>query len=215
MAKLDEIIYNIKNLKGGGTYSDDTELSDEQIIFIVDYYRAKLIIQAYNKNKRILDGIDQALPKISISKDTLLFPTVEEDHLISQEIPSLVNLPNGNAFRKVGKGSNSFDYIEQGRAGIIKHARFSSGEGYFYKLGNRIVLITDGINVSKIPIVGVFEHPMEVIDFGREFPSYNYNVEYPLPANMLDTIYKMMIESEFRFSFAIPDDKTNNTQDDQ
>lgn len=215
MPKLDEIIYNIKNLKGGGTQSDDSELSDDQIIFIVDYYRAKLISQAFDKGKKILDGIDQAIPKVSFSPDTDAFPTVEKDHLISEPLPAMISLSNGKAFRRVGKGETSFDYIAQGRSGLIKHARFTSGQGFFYPLGDRIVLITNGTLVKKLPIVGIFESPLQAINFGKDVETFDYHIEYPIPTNMLDTIYKMIIQSEFQFSFAVPDDKTNNTQDDQ
>jgi hypothetical protein len=215
MAKLDEIIYNIKNLKGGGLHSDDTDLSDEQIVFIIDYYRAKLISQDFNKGVKIFDGIDQTIGRLELSKDTTAFPTVEEDHLISEEFPTLITLQEGLAFRKVGKGSNAYDYIEQGRAGLIKYARFTSQKGYFYPLGNRIVIISGGITIKKIPITGVFEHPLKVIAFNNKAEVYEYNIEYPIPAKMLDTIYKMIIASELRLSALLPTDTVNNTKDDQ
>jgi len=44
-----EIIYNIKNLIAGGIQSDDQDLSDLQLAYIINYYRARLFKQEQEK----------------------------------------------------------------------------------------------------------------------------------------------------------------------
>ena len=46
---LSEIIFNAKNLISGGIQSDDMNLSDSQLSFIIDYYRAKLFKQKQDR----------------------------------------------------------------------------------------------------------------------------------------------------------------------
>ena len=48
-----EIIYNIKNLRAGGVQSDDTQLSDRQYMFIINYYRSKLMRQEYGNYRTV------------------------------------------------------------------------------------------------------------------------------------------------------------------
>ena len=48
---LSEIIYNIKNLMAGGIESDDEDLSNAQLAFIIGYYRAKLLKQDQEKGR--------------------------------------------------------------------------------------------------------------------------------------------------------------------
>ena len=217
MATVSEIIFNIKNLKEGGLHSDDTDLSDDQIIFIVNYYRSRLIRQEYQKNKAILDGIEQTLESVALSTPNLAnFPTLTKDFKITVEIPKPISLPNGLAFRTVGKGESTYDYIRPNRLPLIKYARYTSGESYFYPLGTRLVTLTKDINIKNIPITGIFENPIKVIEFNNNGTELeDYDVEYPLPENLLDSIYKLMIESEYAFSVAVPDRNENDTKDDQ
>ena len=51
MATLKEIIYNIKNLQGRGEFTDDLKLSDRQLEFIIDHFRAELAAQKANTGK--------------------------------------------------------------------------------------------------------------------------------------------------------------------
>jgi hypothetical protein len=59
MASYNEIVYNLKNVYRGGITSDDETMSDRQLIFIFNYYRAKLIREDLNKGRTIDRSIIQ------------------------------------------------------------------------------------------------------------------------------------------------------------
>ena len=52
MATLNEITYNIKNLVSGGVASDDSDISNRQIKFMVHYHRANLLMQYTDNGKK-------------------------------------------------------------------------------------------------------------------------------------------------------------------
>jgi len=65
--------------------------------------------------------------------------------------------------------------------------------------------------VSKVLVRGVFEEPELVAKLaGKIAPFQGQEWDYPISNNMLSTIIKMLEESEFRFTFAIPKDHEND-----
>ena len=60
---LSEIVYNIKNLIAGGLESDDENLSNAQVGFMVGYYRAKLFRQDRLKGRVSREGTYVVLPE--------------------------------------------------------------------------------------------------------------------------------------------------------
>ena len=63
---LSEIVYNIKNLIGGGINSDDLNLRDSQFAFIIAYYRSKLLKQDQDKGRDNLELYKQNLGKVEV-----------------------------------------------------------------------------------------------------------------------------------------------------
>jgi len=53
MPTFNEVIFNVKNLYEGGLGSDDDNVSNEQVIFDINYYRAKLIREDLMKGRTI------------------------------------------------------------------------------------------------------------------------------------------------------------------
>lgn len=210
---LSEIIYNFQNLKEGGLHSDDIELSDEQVIYIFNYYRAKLIRQDYNKSSFNLDGVEQDLGKVIV--EDLQGTSSIKNSRVTEYIPKLIQLPDGLAIRLIGSAEKPYQHITPGRASYIKHARFTNREGFYYPLDNRVILLNNDNNVTKIPLVGIFENPVEAIEFKTKEKLEDYNINYPVSSHMIDTILKMMVDSEIRFSALLPDTNTNDTKDDQ
>jgi len=54
MATLREIVYNIKNIAEGGTsLTEDSKISDSQVEFLVNVYRAKTLMQYTNSGRSV------------------------------------------------------------------------------------------------------------------------------------------------------------------
>lgn len=218
MILASELIYNIKNLKEGGLHSDDVELSDDQYLFIANYYRAKIIRQQFSKNDYNLNGLSQNIPKVKLTTTTTATDSIPANGCLTEVIPSMLQLPNGLAVIIVGNITTPFQYIHQARAYHIEHARHTSEGGYFFPFGgDRLCLMGDSrLNkIKTVPLVAVFENPIAVYEFVSGVALDNYDVNYPISNTYLDIMFKMMIESEIKLTTILPDLNTNDTKDDQ
>lgn len=227
---LKEIIYNVKNLKAGGVQSDDAKLSDRQYAFIIDYYRAKLIRQDIDRGKSINPNLIQSLG---------LVPAVKVQRSEFQEIPGC------DIFRtkpvKVGTTTeialpvvleanykNIYTYIGAQEQGISFHrttfhdlfwaksgSKYTADLSKWFEHKGKIYVATPD-PLQKIVIEGIFESPYRVLEFLDKIDKFDpFNFEYPISATMLDSMYKMMIDAEMKFSYILPKDHTNEGQDDQ
>ena len=218
-----EIIYNIKNLIAGGVQSDDQSLSDAQLSFIVDYYRAKLLKQDQNQGRFNQSLYVQNLGKVSLIQ-TDKNECCEADPCIlrtSLQIPkpletfkslnlTFVGSLNGKPYQKFLHNALPW---KKARKWTGKETSWYYQNGYVYVVDPPTEMLT------YVNIQGVFENPKEAVVFrtcdcpgnGETcFDKYSFDYEYPLPLHYVDTIVKLVAESELRVLTSIPVDTSNN-----
>lgn len=217
---LSEIIYNIKNLRAGGVQSDDDNIADEQIAFIINYYRAKLIKQELDRGKDIKTIYVQNLGKVEVDtfdkneccaiencsiRTKLQLPKVTESN--GKLNITFVGLLNGEPFQEY---SSTSAYWKQ-------YNKYTKNlPGYYYENGYIYLINLPNVMLSYINVKGVFEDPKQAEEF-RTCKCNNdtnciegFDFEYPIPHYMVDTIVKMVADSEFRITFN-KIDMTNNS----
>lgn len=218
---LSEIIYNIKNLRAGGIQSDDENISDDQYAFIIDYYRAKLIKQELEKGKNIKDLYTQNLGKVEISKfDKNECCEIDNCTLRSKlQIPKPMESNNGLNITFVGLlDGTPFQRYTFNSSYWKKYNKYTKlSPGYYYQNGYIYLVDVPNIMLSYINIQGVFEDPKEAEEFRTcKCPDNNvacidsFNFEYPIPQYLIDTIIKMIADSELRLTLNQLD-TTNNS----
>lgn len=232
---LSQIVFNIKNLVAGGLQSDDESLSDEQLIFIFDYYRSKWIHQEYNKRGYgAIVSLEQNLFRVKVNDldetKALGSGLAIANARMTVEIPRLVMLADNTALSYVGSvdGTNPYQRVSRNRMPLIQHARYTYNEGFYYEFGNRIVIRFAGEEPSDlVAISGVFERPQVVMQFvldaenaesdpnGTDVLDLDFHFEYPASANSIDSILKMITDSEIKLTKVIPSDSVNDTTDKQ
>ena len=225
MATYKEIVYNLKNIYRGGITSDDETLSDRQLIFIFNYYRAKLIREDLNK-KRTLDRqliqdlgcvevecVDAAeCCEVSDSGATVL-RTVKP-------LPKLLELPNKTLITYVGTvdKQTSFQLSTEILSKWSKYNKYTGKTPKAYlRNDERYLYITNAPKgIELINIQGVFEDPKDVSEFNHcsGVPCFTDDSEYPLSAHMLPVINELIMSKELRMLISTPTDETNNTQED-
>lgn len=216
---LSEIIWNIKNLYNGGIQSDDVNLSDEQLAHIINYYRAKLIKQEQEKSKAVKDLFIQNLGKLDVSKFDKNECCIIENCVLRTKLKipkplessiglnlSFVGLLNGKPFQRYNANSA---YWKQNNKYTNK------SPGYYYQNGYIYLINTPNIMLSYINIQGIFEDPKVAEDFRTCDCSQNnekcsdtgFDFEYPIPAHLEDTLFKMIMDAELR----VPINQTDTT----
>jgi hypothetical protein len=230
MAKLSEIISTIRNLPRGGQGDfDDNAYTDRQLAFVVNYYRAKLIRQDLNKGKYLTQYYNQVLGKVRIVKATKVECgglDCEIDNVILRTegvVPNTVDTNDKNVINYVGTidGNTTWQRTTFQSSKYEQYSKYTGNRTKYYELNGYIYIVNPPSNTLKyITIVGTFEDPLKVNEFKKTacddstFCFDPFDMEYPLGIDQVDTIYKLIIATEFRFNHVLQYDTENNTKDD-
>ena len=217
---LSKIIYTIQELRSKFSQSDDNPLSDRQVLFILNYYRSFLIRQDMEKARPLSPFIIQELTLDLEKVDKVISPMdpafKSGDKILRTtiEIPKPIEGYMRDYLTYVGRADfedrwTQLDLQSLKSVGYTRHAgrfpRWFARENYIY------VKFPPTCTVKKILVRGVFEEPEIVAKLNKKIaPFTGMEWDYPISNNMLSTIIKMLEESEFRFTFAIPKDHEND-----
>lgn len=199
---LKEIIYNIKDSLG----SDAEELTNPHYKFIVDYYRSKLLRQRLNKGQRLAPVFAPPLHKIEIVKtkdtdpgcadlDEVMFKTVKD-------IPAIIPYSLNSTLLYLGAtdGYQAFQETSFQSLEFESFAKYIKKQPKWLLLGNKIYISNPPEEqIEYITIQGVFEDPLAAAALCEEFDLAclrNYDFDYPISGDMIDTIYKLIKDSE-------------------
>jgi len=215
-----EIIYNIKNLIGGGDQSDDMTLSDRQVMFIVDYYRARLAKQDQEKGIYNASMYVQNLGCVSVIQTDKNEKCEVDDCILRTEHKIPAPLFNSNNITFVGKSNGTpFQRKEHNAMHWKRAAKWTGREPAWYDQAHYIYLVDPPtMMLSDINVQGIFERPSDALKFrtcdcpanGEDcFDSFDF--EYPMPMHHTDVVVKMIAETELRILTSIPVDNANNS----
>jgi hypothetical protein len=225
MATYNEIIYNLKNLFRGGLTSDDETISNRQIIFVFNYYRAKLIREDLNKKRTIDRSIIQDLGCVAlecvdaaeccdiVDSGSNVLRTVEP-------IPDLLELYDRDLLTFVG----TVDKVETYQVSTEAQIRWSRNNKYTSKITkafmrddrNHLYIANPPKGLELINIQGVFENPEEASRFNHSIrkPCFTKDSYYPISAHMIPVINQLIMQNELKGLIATPSDETNNMTED-
>ena len=196
-----EIIFNIKNLIGGGLQSDDFDLSDRQLAFIVDYYRAKIIKQ----------DIDRGVFNSSRYAQNLIIPIDPECKAF--KVPTTITMLGGSEFTYVGTKTTPFQYAEFNALKWLRSAKYTGNDPKYYVEDGYIKLENPTSKmINRIYTSAVYENPFEAVSCS-ETSCDLYDFKYPMPLAKVDLIVKLIAETELSVLRAIPKDTLNDGQD--
>ena len=199
---LKEIIYNLKDSLG----SDAEELTNRQFKFIIDYYRSKLLRQRLGQGKGLAPVFAPALHKIEVEE-------VDEDdpgcadmacnvYKTVKDIPSIIPYTNNSTLLYLGAtdGHLSFQETSFQALPFEEHAKYIKKQPKWFMLGDKIYVVNPpDEQIEYITIQGVFEDPLKAEDLCSDFDSAclrDFDFEYPISGDMLDTIYKLIRDNE-------------------
>lgn len=229
MALLSEIIATLRDLpRRGNGDSDDNNYTDRQLAFVINYYRALLIKRDKDKGKYITEYYVQDLGKVELVKADPHTPGCPVDPLIgcvlrtkeklpvpidtnSQSLVTFVGSMEGQPFQRTNYNKSQFGMFSKYSGKLTK----------WYQVDEYVYIINPPSPTMKyINIQGVFEDPVKAHLFvktceGQDCADENdFDFEYPMSLTLVDSIYKLYIQTEVRSATALPNDTTNNTKDD-
>ena len=201
---LKEIIYNLKDSLG----SDAEELTNAQYKFIIDYYRAKLLRQRLGRGEKLAPVFAPALHKIEIEETDDADPGCTDldcgVYKTVKEIPNIIPYSLDSTLLYLGStdGYLSFQETTFQALPFEAHAKYIKNQAKWFILGDNIYVTSPpDEQIEYITIQGVFEDPLAAAALCSDFDANclrNYDVEYPISGDMLDTIYKLIRDNELQ-----------------
>lgn len=217
-----EIIYNIKNLRAGGLQSTGEDLSDAQLAFIIDYYRAKLNKQDNDRGRTNRSQDIQDLGKVSLEQSTDDCCDIGGDCVLRTvlPIPSFLEFNNTALITFVGTvDGQAFQFSKENKITWDKFAKYTGKLPKWFTKNNYIYIINPPSTLLKyITIRGIFESPKKANEFktcdcdNGLSCNRDFDFEYPLSLDRVDLIVKLIAETEFRILQTIIQDDLNDGQ---
>lgn len=227
---LENIIYDVReSLKA---YTDDSEISNEYIIYLYGIKRSKYLRQELNNYQRTTDiSVTQTLclglERVSVNECSLDLDCATIVRT-KKPIPQPLELHVKSAITSVKPTeiiAIPFNFVTKQKAIYSKHSPFNRAIFAFLDNDKYIYLISenDVLNLLEcITITGVFENPLDLANYtnccsctSTSLPCFDeMTSDYPLQPHYIDLI-KNEIVNELTKKLNIPEDTKNNSADDK
>lgn len=225
MATLREITYDIR--EAIKEYSDDSEISDLYIQYLVNIKRAKFLKQKLDQlgrkfNNRILQTLCLETEEVSANECGL---DLECETIVrtKEPVPNFLQLTDKDAVERIAPSnmlSKKFNYISREKAPFITNSyhrgpikTFLHNNGFLYFISDKPIFL------ECVSISGVFEDPTELSNYKNCCNCNDSNncfsiadTEYPLQIELIDIVREDIIKDLLRTK-QIPEDKINNSND--
>jgi hypothetical protein len=190
-----EIIYNIRNLVSQGRTSSFEKLSDRQLAFIIDYYRAFLIRNDIEKGRRINDAILQVF-------DLELTPDECETDFYFDGIPQPVELHHCDTITYVGYKGRQYMRLGANRSEFEGYSKYTHSSPKYWLEGLKLIVRNpvEKHNV-EVHVKGIFQRPIDVVVLtGKWNPYDEFDFNYPIANNMLNQLYALVVSNELKIT---------------
>ncbi len=223
--EFNKIIYDVR--ESLNLTSDDANISDEYIAYLISVYRAELLKQELNNGQRIANVMNVQSFCLEMEEVSAFDCGIDFDCETvlrsKQALPSLIKTHIGTSLttvRPVDKKSKPFTYIEESRIAYLQHSKF--GKSIYYTIGNDLHLyLYSKSDVHKLikctNVSGLFADPLELSEYKtccgcENEDNYCYDMltsDYPISVDQIATIVTM-IGQRLVTKFQIPNDTVND-----
>ena len=224
--KLDKLIYSIKEaLKD---YSDDSNLDDRYIAFLVDAKRAMLLSQKLNSYTTKIPS--RAIQTFCIEIEDASRYSCEIDIACDKIRRSVKPLPKmfdtviGNSLIKVNPTDilgKPFKVIDSSLVPYVEYSSYNNSIFAFTDDDNYLYIYSTGVThklIDCVEVKGIFESPLALEDFknccGDDCETtevcFSMDKEYPIPAEMVDIIKNAVIQDLVKLK-DIKEDRENDS----
>lgn len=228
MAKLNEITYDIReSIK---ELSDDTEVDNRHIIYLLNIKRAKYLRQDLNNFQKTTDNsIQQSfcmeLEEVSADECGMNL-TCDKIIRTKKPLPRPIELhlkPAITKIRPTNRLAVPFNFISREKAPFLSAAPFGNSVYAFVGIDYHIYFISNS-DVYKlidcISVAGIFENPLALKAYAsccgcsvEDSPCFDeMESEYPLQPHYIDLI-KNEIVRDLIGTKQMPEDKDNDSND--
>lgn len=220
MSTLNEIIYNIKNIRKAGGLTDDDDLSNRQLYFIVGYVRSMLIKEYIQKSRSITSAMVQSLPCVElVIADQAECCDIKTNCKIlrtKERLPQILEFNGKLLFKFIGTLSGEeFTYTSESQIVWLQYRKYNKGRYAYFR--NGYLYIVSELDLQYIRVDAVFEDPTELASYTDCNSNKCFDPEspYPLPEYMIQPLTSLIFSRELRdWMNGGRQDNRNNAEDD-
>jgi hypothetical protein len=204
---LNEIAYNIKNIVNGGVSSDDSDISLRQIKYMINYYRANLLLQYTKTGRKVSDVCFQT-------------DTYKVSHNGAQ-VKQVIGFNDNRAIRSIlYKDEASIDssfvntpLVQHNDREFIASSRFmrNTVKKYSTLIDGRVYiwegdsLVSDGV----VEIKALLFNPTLADSYESDDTT-----PYPIPTELISVLTESILSKEMNVLNSIPKKLPNNQVDE-
>ncbi len=225
MAALNELVYDIR--EAINKFSDDDEISNNYIVYLINTKRAKYLKQELDRfgrkfNNTILQTYCSPLETVSSNECGLNVPC-ETISRTTLKVPDLLQLTTRDALSRVAgadKLTKPFSIISRARAPFADSSIFKTTKAFLHDDDRLYIFDNDGpVLLDCISITGVFEDPTELKSY-TDCCSCDTSAtcfdpmtsDYPLSPHLIDVVRKDIINELAQLDDTV-EDKQNDSDD--
>lgn len=223
--KHDKLIYDVRESLNQNT--DDSNLSDEYLSYLIGVYRAEILKNELNNFQRITNVINiqsfcLEMEEVSVY-DCNINLDCETVLRSKQQLPSLIKTHIGNSLttvRPVDRTAKPFTYIDESRLAFLPNSRFAKSIYYFIGSDMHLYLVGKTETYKRIKCInvsGVFADPLELSEYktccGCDDESNAcfdlLETDYPISSDQIPSVITL-ISQRLISKFQIPNDLAND-----
>jgi len=215
---LNEIVKDILLIARGGKVSQSEVITDSQVAFWVNTYRAMLFKQSYDKNAEIDRSYIQSLNCLELEDiDTAECPSLVTTNRVimrtAVEVPKPIVTRKGLCFTFIGDvHGKPFQFTSEENIYYYVNRKYSGKDIYcFYR--DRKLYIVGTAKLKYLTVRGVFEDPTELANYVNNCSQMNdYTIDdpYPIGANIIPVMKDLILVKEMKMEVQSPSDNDNN-----
>ena len=224
MASLNHYIFNLKNIASGGIASDDFSISEEQIKFWFNEYRALLIRQELSERATISDSYTQTIVVEFAKVDVVEHCELSSDCFVlksTKPIPKTIRRNSANSILSVKSLDERLTFSETNTSRKVfnKYNKYTPNAVRWY-IKDDYIYIINNTKIQYARLTVILEDPSEAYNFqcAKNVSCYpNDDAEYPISLDMASRITDIIIKSRLQpMGYALKrdtaNDGVNNTQ---
>jgi len=195
LTTLNSITEDLLRIIRGSQVATSEPISKRQLENWVHQYRAEIIKRELDKKRYISHEYVQEMT----------VPVAEESAGLYKStiaLPDVVFRNYEDGFTYIGTSDMEYQYVNPMRAGWQSHRKYSSAGPWVYLKEDHLYTNKDAV----VTVRAIFENPIEAITDG------DTETKYPIPANMLPTLKKMILNGELGIEDNSPSDDKNDSR---
>lgn len=219
MATKRELIYDVREKYNA--YSDDQNLSDEHIAFMIDNIRNTITKQQMSNLKRSVPREALQVICLDLETDAQCFDEFDVRKSIKAIPATLDNTGRSDLYRVHAPGSRfikNLNIVDYGRLPFL-HADKYNKKQLFVTVDHHSNLIAyntqgDHLLLERLQVEGVFENPEEAYRLSCDYdPAVDFwDQDYPIDGSLIFPLTQQVAQ-ELLLKYKLPSDKINDGED--